>query len=911
MKKLLLSMVSAFLLFALSAQVTENFSDYTVGGKLAQQAQAAGRDYWTTWSNAPGGNEDGVIAEQPAGNKCLKLIAPNNDQILRLGDKVGTVWNPKTTGKWELTFKIFIPTGKDGYFNIKSVFPSTDPPTWAMQIYMGTDEGQPGPVTPGVGKVYGGSETGASFNFTHATWVPIRIFIDLDDDVAEFYANDNLVHTYQYSKGSFGESNHRTIAAFNIFPPNTAATSEFFIDDIVFASVNESEILHENNFDSYSAGAYVAQSCPEWWTTWENKPGTAEDALISNEQAASPNNSAKCAWGTDLVFKAGDKTTGAYTIDFDMYIPASGRAFFNLLHVFAGGGSEWAVGVYFNTTGSMPAGTNIQQDGKLTPFTFPYATWFPVKMFVDLDNNEANIKINGVDLLTWEFSLKESGGQGVRQLAAVDFYPPQAGSVYYIDNFVYASVASGNPVPIINVTPAEISVMVGSGEPATETITVANTGTSMGDYSSYIEFDFEPEPGTQNFTITHYTGYEGMGLGYPNESLLELGAKFSGDQLCDKVGTYITKISYDLAQPVGNSNKLTFRVYGPDRPDAPGEMLAEFVKNSATIGWNEITLPNPILINTSEIWISVEFLQLEATHPIGVDGGPLVVGHNFTRRNGGAWSEFTQTNFGNFAISAVATGKPIPACWLSLTGNVAGNVPKGTEKTFNANFKTTGLAEAVYKANIIVKTNDEDHPLFTIPCTLTVGNSSFMSVTPTAIVETIHFPDNERTVEVTIKNNGNIAGDYAVQPVTVDWLTLSGNTSGTLAVGASDVFNVTFKIDSTFENKPYTTDIEITTTDGGGGSLTLPCTLTVTGVGVGEYTIKTVVFPNPTTGMVQVQSNHIINSIQLFNNVGQVVYSSTVNGDNTSFDTSNFGAGLYFIKVNTDKGSQSVKLIVK
>ena len=405
-----------------------------------------------------------------------------------------------------------------------------------------------------------------------------------------------------------------------------------------------------------------------------------------------------------------------------------------------------------------------------------------------------------------------------------------------------------------------------------------------------------------------------MGLGYPNESLLELAAKFSGSQLCDKIGTYITKMSYDLAQDVGDNNKLTFRVYGPDKANAPGELLAEFVKNNAVLGWNEITFPDPILINTNEIWISVEFFQFEATHPIGVDIGPLVVGHNFTRRNGGTWSEFTQTEFGNFSIRAVSTGKVIPACWLSLTGNTFGNVPKGTEKTFNANFNTTGLDVGVYKANIKVRTNDEERPMFTIPCILTTASGPFMSVDVKSISEEILKEEDKPTnitKTITVSNNGNESGDYEAKVEgTADWLTLTGETSATVPAGENKTFDAVLEA-AELATGTYDATIVITTNDEHNPKFEIPCTLRVEHVGIDDYTIQTLVFPNPTTGMVQVQSNTIINNIQLFNNVGQMVYSSTVNGDNTSFDTSNFGAGLYFIKVNTDKGSHSVKLMVK
>jgi len=931
MKKLLLSFVSAFLLFTLSAQVTENFSDYTVGGKLAQQAQTMGRDYWTTWSNAPGGNEDGVIAEQPAGNKCVKLIAPNNDQILRLGTKNGTTWDAKTTGAWELTFKIFIPTGKDGYFNVKSVFPSTVSETWAMQVYMGTDEGDPGPATPGVGKIYGGSENGVNFNFSHDTWVPIKVFIDLDDDVAEFYVNNNLVHTYQYSLGSFGQSNHRFIAAMNIFPPNTAATSEFYVDDIVFESASGPTVLYQTGFDDMSAD-YVAQSDPAWWTTWENNPGTTEDALITTEQFASPTKSAKLDWGTDLLFLAGDKTSGIYTIDFDMYIPDAKPAYFNLLHFFSSGNggqdSEWAVGVYFNippSLSSMPPGTNVRTNNILTPFTFPSNTWVPIHFYIDLDSDEASITINNNELVTWQFSTQESGGAGTLQLGRVDLYPPSAASVYYIDNFVYTALSEVETFPIMNVTPDAIDETVDPGENVTKIVTVENTGTSIGEYYSWIEFDLEEPPvGSNDFTLAYCTDiHNDYGLAFALEGYCELGVKFSGTDICDKIGSYITKMSYYLDDMVDNNNTLTFRIYEGAGVNSSGELLAEFTKSNAIIGtWNEVTLPEPVLI-TGDLWLSVSYIQLPvggSIYPIGHDNSPQKTGVNWFKRDseGSSWTKFWEgdpaTPYGNIMVKAKAEGGTIPACWVSLTGETYGTVAKNSSKNFNVVLNATGLATGIYSANINVSTSDELHPLFVIPCTITVGDIPYITVTPTSIEHelSIKAQDKVITTPLTVLNEGTAEGEYEAECSDVVWLTLEGDFEGVLPAGESKIFNAV--IDATeLEIGEYTADITVSTTNLVNPTITIPCKLKVKVDGVETYIdgLQTKIYPNPTSTTVTIESNTTINTIQLINNIGQVVYSTNVNGDHTTINTSNFSAGFYFIKVNTDKGSQSVKVIVK
>ena len=895
MKKILLSFFSAFIIFTLSAQISENFEDYTVGGKLAQQAQAMGRDYWSTWSNAPGGNEDGVVAELN-GSKVLKVTAEppsENDQILRLGTKNGSTWDPRTSGAWELTFNIYIPATKDGYFNIKSVFPSTVNGTWAMQIYFATDQGGtgPGPYTPGVGVIYGGSSDGTTFTFSHDTWIPIKVFIDLDDDVAEFYVNDNLIHTYQYSTGSFGDADYRSIAAMNIFPPSESARSTYYVDDIVFASAGNT-VLFESNFDELTTSDYVAQSYPDWWTTWDDNPGTSEDAKIVTEQALSTPNSAKCDNGTDLMFKAGDKTSGVYTIDFDMYIPNTVPAYFNILHFFdpgsGGQDSEWAIGIYMNIpsrTSGMPVGTNLRVGNNLTPFTVPSSTWFPVSFYIDLDNDEAKVSINNVDLLTWQFSLIESGGTGEKQLGRMDFYPPTANSVFYLDNFVYAALSEVETFPIINVTPTSLSETLPVGGTVAKPISVTNTGTSIGDYSSWVEFDFAPPTGSSTFTLSQSNcvppvpPLEG-GIGFTNADnwTVELAQKFLAADLCGKLGTKITKLAYYLTDNIGG-NKLTFRVYAPYGNNT-GDILAEATLNNPVANaWNEVTFSTPVLINRSELWLSVEFIHLAATYPMGFGIGETVKPDlNFYKISGGSWSVFSDPQYGNWLIKGTAEGGVYDGgCWLSTSGDTYGSIPKGTTKTFNANFNATGLAQDAYNATIYVATSDEANPLFTIPCTLIVGEA--YKVTFLVLDEETELPISDATIVF----DGETISGYEVP------FAFPGNHTYTVS-----------------KDGYATKDGSITVVD-----KDEVITVLLSKLGVDDFSLVYKIYPNPVT------SNFVVDrvssepaTIHIFNAMGMQVATYQTNEAKYEINVEKLATGAYFIRVIEGKYS-SVKSFVK
>jgi hypothetical protein len=463
--------------------------------------------------------------------------------------------------------------------------------------------------------------------------------------------------------------------------------------------------------------------------------------------------------------------------------------------------------------------------------------------------------------------------------------------------------------------------MIVPGASVTKTITVSNTGTSMGDYFSWIEFDFEPTTGTNNYTITYSGDAQGGGVGYPDECTIEVAAKYPLSFYCDKVGTYINKVAFFM-RDASADNKLTARVYGGETYNSPGEILAEVTINNPIIGgWNEFTLSEPVLLGGQDIWVAFEMIQPAGGYLMTYDMDTAVENSNWTRRNGGGWSQMLLVQgepTGILMIKAFTKGSAVPGCWLSLTKaeDTYGSVPMGADKTFNAVFNAEGLTEGMYKANIIVKTNDEANPEFIIPCSLIVGTNPFFEVDITPIFEAIELKDGKPTSitkTITVSNSkGNAEGTFnAVVEGTGEWLTLDGDVTDVLVpAGENKTFDAIFEAEG-LEADTYEATIVITTSDEYHAKFEIPCKFIVTIFdGIDGYTIKTLVFPNPANDMVTVQSNTLINSIQVFNNMGQVVYTATVHGEETTINTSTFNAGIYFIKVNTTEGSQNVKLII-
>jgi hypothetical protein len=339
--------------------------------------------------------------------------------------------------------------------------------------------------------------------------------------------------------------------------------------------------------------------------------------------------------------------------------------------------------------------------------------------------------------------------------------------------------------------------------------------------------------------------------------------------------------------------------------------------------WNEIELPEPLLITKSELWLSVGYDQLNNTFPMSSDDGTQVPGANWFKRNSESsiWNKFWEDDgddppkpCGNIMLRAYAEGGVIPACWLSTSGDSYGAIRKGTTKTFNVVFNAAGLELGeTYTSSIYVATEDAENPLYIIPCSLTVGAFPLIKVNPTSIEEKFPVDAEEKTatVTLTVANEGSGEGSYEATVGSVAWLTLDGTTKGTVTAGESKTFDAV--IDATgLEVGEYEDKISVTTNDFTNPLIEIPCKLVIK-VGIEVYIngVETKVYPNPATHMITVESNITMSSVQIINHAGQVVYSSVVNGALTTVNTSNLSAGYYFVKINTDKGSRSIKFVVK
>ncbi|MDB4158078.1 BspA family leucine-rich repeat surface protein [bacterium] len=167
-------------------------------------------------------------------------------------------------------------------------------------------------------------------------------------------------------------------------------------------------------------------------------------------------------------------------------------------------------------------------------------------------------------------------------------------------------------------------------------------------------------------------------------------------------------------------------------------------------------------------------------------------------------------------------------------------------------------------------------------------------------------------------SNGNpaeqVARTVSVVDTTIPVITLTGQPTVTIEVGA------TYTEQGATATDNYDTGLTVvvggdtvdTTTLGtytvtynvsdasGNAAVEVTRTVTVTEVlGLDSTEITSVsIYPNPTTSKWTVESSRVINTLILFNLLGQKVLEQTVNDTKVNIDASNLKTGVYMLKVN-------------
>lgn len=194
---------------------SDNFDSYTAGQKLAQQSGGA----WTTWSNAPGGDEDGLVSNTNA------FSMPNSmyfSSTLQGGGPVDQVRNfgVLNTGSFSMSMNLYVEGGKSAYFNFQRN--ATIGQIWAADFNFNDD------LSLGINNLSG---LNVSTSYPQDVWFNFRIEINFNSNQWEVFI-DNV------SAAVFSNPENQ-IASIDIFPvdQNTPYSSGFYVDDFEYTVI--------------------------------------------------------------------------------------------------------------------------------------------------------------------------------------------------------------------------------------------------------------------------------------------------------------------------------------------------------------------------------------------------------------------------------------------------------------------------------------------------------------------------------------------------------------------------------------------------------------------------------------------------------------------------------------------------
>lgn len=196
--------------------IEEDFDSYSNGDKVVQTIND--QSVWDTWSSTPGGSEDATISDNAYYTPENSLyLANNNDVVLLLNDLV--------EGRYKMNFKALINAGNIGYFNMLHDFAGSNS-QWAFQVYFNAN---------GAGSIDAAKADAASFTYEYNKWMDIVVIIDLDDDFATLYINNEEIVSWKWSLGTSGGGTLKKLDAVNFYGITQGGSSGMYIDNVVFS----------------------------------------------------------------------------------------------------------------------------------------------------------------------------------------------------------------------------------------------------------------------------------------------------------------------------------------------------------------------------------------------------------------------------------------------------------------------------------------------------------------------------------------------------------------------------------------------------------------------------------------------------------------------------------------------------
>jgi hypothetical protein len=70
-------------------------------------------------------------------------------------------------------------------------------------------------------------------------------------------------------------------------------------------------------------------------------------------------------------------------------------------------------------------------------------------------------------------------------------------------------------------------------------------------------------------------------------------------------------------------------------------------------------------------------------------------------------------------------------------------------------------------------------------------------------------------------------------------------------------------------------------------------------------------YPNPAKDQLNISSGSEITQVEIFNQLGQLVFSQVVKNEFFNMNTSGFNSGIYYVKITTEEGMATRKVVIR
>jgi len=880
MRKFTLSMlvlfVSVFFLTqSVFSQGCENFDSYASGDYVAVVVPG-----WTTWSNNPGSAEDALITDAMANSLANSYIIEGGTDLVQLFADANI-----TSGAYEYSNMIYVPAGFTGYFNLqKDIVPGVE---WGFQVMFDAD---------GTASADAGAEAAAVFDFTFDEWHSNTVIVDLDNDYAEYWFDGTLMVAWPWSLGTFGTAGAMTVGGANYYANAGIGDPMAYFDDVCF---DEYVVGGDcEDFDALAVGTGVAEQLGGNWTTWS---GTgADDAMVSDAQSNSPDNSFVVdAGAVDLIlqFGADPLAEGQWLYSHYIYVPTGFSGYFNV-QTEPTPGVGWNLDLYFDD-----GGTGAFAGQSTETFVYDQDTWIMVEINYDLDAGLGEVYFDGVLMLGFVNDLtiggidyygSDSGGDPGAYFDDVCFGPgwPITGAV--CEDFDALTVGTGVAEQLggnwttWSGTAADDAMVTDAQSNSSSNSFVVDAGA----VDLILQFGDEPIAEGQ-WLYSHYiyvpTGFSGYfnvqteptpGVGWNLDLYFDDGGTgaFAGqstETFAYNQDTWImVEINYDLDAGLGE-------VY------FDGVLMLEFV-NDLTIG-------------------GIDYYGSDS----GGDPGAYFDDVCF----GPGW-EISGADCEDFDALAVGTGvaEQLGGYWTTWSGTAADDAMVSDAQSNSPDNSFVVDAGAV---DLIFQFGDDPIDdglwLYSNYIYVPTGFSGYFNV------QTEPTPGVGWNLELFFDDGGT--GYFAGQATeTFDynqdtWIFVEINYD--LVAGLGAVYFDGQLMSSVFTNTMTIGSIDYYGSDGGGApgayydDVCFGPGWSLVGIEEPVMSTNTVVYPNPATDKVTIESESIINEVRIYNNMGQLVYSGEFNNDQVTVNTSNFITGMYIVQVRSGKAIEVRKLIIE